>query len=77
MDRPEGRNILLGALRHMPAAFQLPLNWSHVKTALGHFLSVAVSRPIRNKSYHPEQTGLDSRYFISRPMASHLSVVGL
>ena len=77
MERTEGRYIFLWALGHMPVAFQVPLNWSHVKTALGHLLSVAVSRPIRNTSCHTEQTGLDSRYFIFRPMACHLSVVGL
>ena len=42
----------------MSVAFQVPLNWSHVKKALGTCFSVAVSRPIRNTSCHSEQTVL-------------------
>ena len=41
VERPEGRNILLRGIRYMPVAFQVPLNWSHVKMALGHLLFCA------------------------------------
>ena len=36
VERPEGRNILLQALRHMPVSFQVPLNWSHVMWVFHH-----------------------------------------
>ena len=61
----------------MPIAFQVPLNWSHVKTDLEHLFFCGSQQTYLNMSCHTERTGLDSRYFIFRPLACHLSVVGL
>ena len=38
VERTEDRNILLQGLRQMPVAFQVPLDWFHVKMTLGHLL---------------------------------------